>query len=97
MIGLVDPERAPTDSVRASLTAVFLFAAAAPLVAGLGLFVRRGWRRPLPWMLLGCWVAGVGVYFLFHHPAFGQAYFRAARSCRSRCSRLWAGCAPAGR
>ena len=26
-------------------------------------------------MLLGCWVAGLGVYFVFHHPAFGQAYF----------------------
>ena len=72
---LMEPGHPASTSVRGALTLVFLVCVAAPVAGGIGLFVRGGWRRPVPWVLLGTWVSGIGVYLCFHHPALGQAYF----------------------
>jgi len=47
----------------------------APLIGGVGLFVRRGWRRPAPWFLLGTSAAGLVATLTFSHPALSQIYF----------------------
>jgi hypothetical protein len=75
LLDLSAPGQAPSAGTRAALTVLLVVMLGAPLIGGIGLFIRGGWRRPLPWTLLGCWVAGLGVYLLFHHPARGQAYF----------------------
>ena len=72
---MADTEQVSETSVRVALSIVYVACAAATIVGGIGLFVRGGWRRPVPWVLLGCWVAGVGALFLLRHPSFGQAYF----------------------
>ncbi len=75
VLHMIDEGQTPSAGVRTVLTVVFVLCAAVPLVGGLGWFVRGGWRRPSPWVLLGCWVAGIGVFLVFSHPGLGQGYF----------------------
>ena len=75
LLFMADTEQVSETSVRVALSIVYVACAAATIVGGIGLFARGGWRRPVPWVLLGCWVAGVGALFLLRHPSFGQAYF----------------------
>ena len=57
------------------LTLVSLVSLAAPTVGAVALFRHGGWRRPVPWMLLGSCAAGVAAYLGFRHPSFAEVYF----------------------
>lgn len=74
-IGLIESGDVATTDVRFLLLLVFLTCTIVPLIGAVGMFVRNGWRQPLPWVLVGAWVAGVGAFHLLAHPAFSQWYF----------------------
>ncbi len=74
-LGLIAPGGTPPEFVRLTLSAVFVICVAGQAVGALGLFARGGWRRPVPWLLLGSWTAAVGVLLLMRHPGHGQYYF----------------------
>ena len=75
-LGLSSPEQPANLSVRLFLSLVFVVCSIVPLVGGLGLFMRGGWRRPTPWVLTGCFAAAMSVLLLFQHPGYSQFYFR---------------------
>jgi len=75
-LGLSNPAEPADLSVRLLLTLVLLVCSVVPLLGGLGLFVRGGWRRPTGWVLTGCFAAAMSVLLLFHHPSYSQYYFR---------------------
>ncbi len=60
---------------RASLTFSYVVCILAPFVGGVGLFVRGGWRKPVPWVLLGTSAAGLVAALSFSHPQLSQLYF----------------------
>ena len=74
-LGLAPPGETPSGVVLLGLTLVFLVCLAAPTVGAVALFLHGGWRRPVPWMLLGTCAAGVAAYLGFRHPSFAEVYF----------------------
>ena len=74
-LGLVPPDGTAPPHVRLAIAVSFLACLVPSAAATLGAWVGGGWRRPTPWLLLGAWVAGVGVYLLWGHPSLSQAYF----------------------
>ncbi len=77
-LGLAETDAAASGIVQAVMTAALVLCVAAPAVGALGLFSHGGWRRPVPWLLLGTWAAGIGVLLLMRHPGLGQYYFYAS-------------------
>lgn len=73
--GLVPPDAEPATRVSVGLVLAYVVCVSAPALAAVGLFVRGGWRTPLPWVLVGSWAAGVTAVMTLGHPALGQGYF----------------------
>ena len=72
---IASPEVPAGTSVSLVLTVAFVVCTLAPVAGGVGLFLRGGWRRPTPWILLGTCLAAVAAVLLLDHPALSQVYF----------------------
>ncbi len=72
---IAPPDAPAGTSVSLLLTVAFVVCTLAPVAGGVGLFLRGGWRRPTPWILLGTCLAAVAAVLLLDHPALSQVYF----------------------
>ncbi len=75
-INFVDAEGHASTMTRISLTVTYVLLVAVSMVGGVGLFVRRGWRDPVAWVLAVCGLASIGAVILLSHPHLSQLYFR---------------------